>query len=405
MNIFLRSVHVTIVTVMLTGRLVAEDQPRADLSGVPGVVIDHLPAASGIYIGSPSIARLPSGDYVATHDEFGPKSTEYERAITRVFRSSDQGQSWQPIAIVDGQFWSTLFYHEPALYLLGTWKHHGNLIIRRSIDGGLTWSEPTDAVGGLLAEGQYHCAPQPVVVHNGKIYRAMEDAAGGERWGERYRPFMMSAPVDADLLLRQSWTFSNYVSGNSAWLDGKFHGWIEGNAVVSPEGQIVNILRVAGTEDVVGKAAIMQLSDKGQKIRFDAETGFIDFPGGCKKFTLRHDPQSGRYWSLVNWVRPEDVGKQKASSIRNTLALVSSNDLREWQIERVVIHHRDIDNGYQYVDWLFDGEDIVAVVRTAHDDGLGGAHNYHDANLMTFHRVKDFRNAPAGSRPQTFPIK
>ena len=31
--------------------------------------------------------------------------------------------------------------------------------------------------------------------------------------------------------------------------------------------------------------------------------------------------------------------------------------------------------------------------RTAYDDGLGGAHNAHDANYLTFHRIADFRKS------------
>jgi hypothetical protein len=61
---------------------------------VPGVVINHIPASSQIYIGSPGIAVLPNGDYVAKHDQFGPRSTEHGRAITEVFGSSDCGASW-----------------------------------------------------------------------------------------------------------------------------------------------------------------------------------------------------------------------------------------------------------------------------------------------------------------------
>jgi hypothetical protein len=48
-------------------------------------------------------------------------------------------------------------------------------------------------------------------------------------------------------------------------------------------------------------------------------------------------------------------------------------------------------HGFQYADWQFDGDDIIAVVRTAFDDGEGGAHTYHDANFLTFHRWKNFR--------------
>jgi hypothetical protein len=43
------------------------------------------------------------------------------------------------------------------------------------------------------------------------------------------------------------------------------------------------------------------------------------------------------------------------------------------------------------VDWLCDGDNIIAVCRTAYDDGQGGAHNFHDANYLTFHRVENFR--------------
>ena len=37
------------------------EAPKPDHSRVPGVVIDHSPAASGRYIGSPSITILPDG--------------------------------------------------------------------------------------------------------------------------------------------------------------------------------------------------------------------------------------------------------------------------------------------------------------------------------------------------------
>jgi len=48
--------------------------------------------------------------------------------------------------------------------------------------------------------------PVPVLVHGGRIWRAMEDAAGGTQWGKRYRAMMMSTPADADLLNAKSWT-------------------------------------------------------------------------------------------------------------------------------------------------------------------------------------------------------
>jgi hypothetical protein len=75
------------------------------------------------------------------------------------------------------------------------------------------------------------------------------------------------------------------------------------------------------------------------------------------------------------------------------VALVSSPDLMSWRVRRILIQHPDVEfHGYQYWDWLFEGDDIIGVSRTAHDDGLGGAHNYHDANYLTLHRITDFRD-------------
>ena len=59
-----------------------------------------------------------------------------------------------------------------------------------------------------------------------------------------------------------------------------------------------------------------------------------------------------------------------------------------------MLYHPDVrGTAFQYVDFLFEGRDIIALSRTAYDDGLGGAHNCHDANYLTFHRLRDFREA------------
>jgi hypothetical protein len=366
--------------------LTADEPDRAQ---VPGVVITHSPASSRQYIGSPGIAVVREGVYLAKCDLFGPGTTEHVRATSRVFRSADAGETWEQTAEIDGLFWASIFVHRGAAWLFGTDRHHGHVVILRSDDEGRTWTQPRDARSGLLAEGLYHTAPVPMVEHDGRLWRAVEDASNGPKWGERYSALMMSAAVDADLLDAASWTRSNMLSRDAEWLDGKFGGWLEGNAVVTPEGEIVNILRVDHPEG--GKAAVVKVSDDGRTATFDAETGFIGFPGGAKKFTIRFDPESKRYWSLVNWIPPKHTG-QRAPRVRNTLALVSSPDLREWTVRSVVLYHPDVSqHAFQYVDWLFEGNDLIAASRTAYDDGLGGAHNAHDANHLTFHRFENFR--------------
>jgi hypothetical protein len=43
--------------------------------------------------------------------------------------------------------------------------------------------------------------------------------------------------------------------------------------------------------------------------------------------------------------------------------------------------------GFQYVDWQFDGDDIIYLVRTAYR----GAIRYHDSNWIIYRVLKDFR--------------
>src|SRR5262249_54655831 len=111
-------------------------------------------------------------------------------------------------------------------------------------------------------------------------------------------------------------------------------------------------------------------------------------------FTIRFDERSKKYWTLANFV-PEQfrtAGRRPAQT-RNTLVLACSPDLRNWEVKRQLLSDADtVTVGFQYVDWLFDGDDIIAVVRTAFPEADGTkAHNAHDANWMTFHRFAGFR--------------
>lgn len=364
----------------------------AGFPNVPGVVVTHSPAASGLYIGSPSIAVLPNGDYVVSHDFFGPQSGEFEKARSRIFKSSDRGQTWRQVSEIHGAFWSSLFVHRGGLYLLGPDRHHGRVLIRRSQDGGVTWTEPKDNRTGVLrANAEYHCAPVPVLEHGGRLWRAFEWRHPPEAWGVNYQAGVLSAPTDADLLDASQWTASRFLPSDRSWNSGDMGAWLEGNIIAGPDGQLVNLLRV-DTKGTPEKAAMVQVSPDGTALHFDPPSGFIDFPGGAKKFTVRFDPQTKLYWTLATVVPPGWEAAGKPASIRNTLALTSSPDLRTWTVRCHLLHHPDRARcGFQYVDWLFEGADLIAICRTAYDDGMGGAHNNHDANFLSFHRISNFR--------------
>lgn len=352
----------------------------------PGVIIAHRPAAEETYIGSPSLAILPDGSYVASHDQFGPNSPKDKVFI---YRSDDAGESWQFVTVVQGQYWSNLFVHRDDLYLMGTSPE--NVSIRRSEDGGHTWTTPNDSTTGLLTSaGSYHTSTTPVVVAHGRIWRAMERSE--QKGLGSLIPFMMSAPVEADLLDADSWTISNETPHNRSWLHNRdFRGWLEGNAVIGRDGNVWNMLRVHSFE-IAEHAALIRNWRDGTRSTFDPKNGIIDFPGGAKKFTVRWDAGSQRYWSLVNWV-PAEFAAEHPARYRNTLALTSSPDLRDWTVHTIVLQHPEWEtNGFQYVDWQFLGQDIVAVSRTSSDEPDGThAHTFHDANYLTFHRVDNFR--------------
>ena len=370
-----------------------EDKDTAKLghSKPPGVVIDYLPSQLKNYVGSPAIAVLPNGRYVASHDIFGdtPRSGR-----TCIFESADSGRTWQPLAELRGQYWSSLFVHRGRLYIIGTSRKHGDIVIRRSTDGGKTWTEPRDERAGLLAEGRFHCAPVPVVEHNGRIWRAFEVDGGHYRW----EAFVMSAPAEANLLNAENWLMSNKLLVDKR---ANIFKWLEGNVVVTPDDKLVNILR---TQAPPARAAMVHISADGQELSFDPAKDLIAFPGGAKKFTIRYDKVAGKYWSLVNIITDPGPLEEPPQDHRNTLALTCSKDLRKWKVRYIALSFRQGEHltrennkfGFQYVDWLIEGNDIILVSRTAWGWDTPRSH---DANYLTFHRINDFRQKTLKDEP------
>lgn len=353
----------------------------------PGVIIHNSKAVTRKFVGSPSIVVLEDGTYLASHDHFGGIISD-----AFVYRSVDKGATWERIAEIKTLNWAKLFTRGSEVYLIGVAPRgtigYGNVVILRSEDGGGTWTTPTDAKNGLLKEGYYTCAPTPVLVHKGRIWKAMEDQGKSEGWGP-FKALMMSADENVNLLNAENWTFSNslpYTAGAvDAWT------WLEGNAVIGKDGSVKNILRLHYGKD--DKAGIVSVSPDGKTLSYNPETGIAHLPGACKKFTIRYDEISKRYWTLSNFVLKEDRPGNNLERVRNTIVLSYSEDLVNWTIKDTLLHHPDIHHhGFQYMDWLFEGNDIIAVSRTSWEDETGCADNQHNANFLTFHRFCNFRS-------------
>lgn len=378
----------------------------------PGVVIDRSSDPKNLFLGAPSMEILSDGTYVTSHDWFGPKAL----ARTDVFVSHDVGTTWRKIAEIPNLTAGMLFYNADALWTIGWMPKsetlpHQSITICRSTDGGASWTTPlNDSSGVLLSDREYFCDPAPVLIHQGRVWKEVECYGQMEskkrNWATRLMPLMMSAPVDADLLNRDSWTFSNPVAWptapsrhaihgerpdwNVCWEaefdHEKLGGWLEGNALYDPDGNMLILMRV---DDPIcdGKAARLNLSKDFKTLSFDPATGFVSMPGGCKKFVIRFDDVSKRYWSLVDWVHPEDADAPDKERTRNTLALVASDDLRSWEVRSIIYRHSNRKIGFQYVDWRTVGNDIHFVCRLAWDESP----NCHDSNYLTFDRIVNFR--------------
>ena len=303
--------------------------------------VKYQPELTKTYLGSPSILRLSDGALLASHDYFGlpncPKNHEDEESLTSIYRSEDDGATWDNITHIMNCYWSSLFRHRGGVYIFGVSQQYGSIVIRRSDDGGYTWTHPADETSGLLFRGgpfrqapNYHCAPVPVLEHGGRLYKAFEDADPPVH-GPSFHACVVSAPVEADLLDAASWTISNKIPFDPAWVPADWQAparpcWLEGNITLAPNGELWNVLRL-NASPMVNRAVIVKVEAGGRRIAFDPGDGFIDFPGGGTKFTIRRDDETGLYVSLVNNVTNPAWPRQ-----RNILSLSVSEDLRDWRL-------------------------------------------------------------------------
>jgi hypothetical protein len=225
----------------------------------------------------------------------------------------------------------------------------------------------------------------------------MEDAGPHRR---DFSAFVISAAEDDNLLRAATWQSTRRLHQDRSLLGGHLTEWAEGNVVVDGNGQLVDVLRIFAWMLDEEKVGLMHIAEDGA-VSLDPAEDLVTMPGGGKKYTIRWDPESRRYWSLTNHV-PEPNKVALGLRARNTLCLVESADLRHWRVSQVLLHHPD-DRGYafQYADWIFDGEDILFTSRTSAADAEGGAHSYHDANYLTFHRLAGFRATSTHSTART----
>ena len=360
-----------------------------------GTVVNYLHpddtaySFSGRYLCSPSLVRHPDGFLLASMDVF---AGQHPQNLTLIFRSDDEGESWHYVSELMPCFWGKMFIHNKELYMLSCSTEYGDLLIGKSTDGGKTFSAPVCLLRGSNGKNEnngVHKNPQNVFVHSGRIWNTLEWG----NWGnsEFYHAAMvMSCSVNDDLLNPENWSFSEPLKYNPEWHGTVKNGWaagtIEGTLCLSPDGELYNIMRynIMSGEPAYG----LVLAYKVDAENPDAPLKYshsIKMPCNNSKFMIKYDDISKKYYSIVSRIDCEE-----RAFGRNLLSLMYSTDLENWGLVCDLIDRKDQDVkqvGFQYVDFEFCGEDIIFLCRTA----TNRAHDYHDANYSTFHRIKNFR--------------
>jgi hypothetical protein len=278
-----------------------------------------------------------------------------------------------------------------------------NIIISRSDDGGESWLKPV-----TLFEGRYSNAPTGYAVANGQMYRAFHVGSGND---SLKGVVVVAGDLSKDLLDPAAWRISPAVdfpgvpAGLKRNLYKRDNRWAEPN-VVYARGKLMVLSRVRIDRlATAGMCTVCDLDDDGKNM----DLRFVQFhpmPGGqCKFFTV-YDKVSDLFWNPANLVtNSQDVewGKklrakgfhQTPGNERRFLVLMYSLDALNWFQAGCVAMSTNPLQSFHYAAPLIDGDDLLILSRTSKD-----APNQHDSDLVTFHRVKNFRRLALNLRPE-----
>jgi len=397
--------------------------------------IYQSPSPEDVFCFSPALAQTSTGRLIATCDLGGPGVGQIDDAVAirghpntmilgKTLISDDLGESWRigpnfpmrharPIVIGD------------TIYILG---HRGELGITRSDDDGETWSD----VSVLDDEHAWHQAPCAYDIHNGRLCITMEIREPGKTW-PGVAPVLMVADTGDNLCHRSNWSFSNplaytetmpatdalgipyYPTGRV--VPGRNSGdpcWLESHAIrvhdprhllYDPNDRTVYLWMRMHT-GLTNIAAIARgVIDANKQPRLELVTtpagatmALVPCPGGHMKFHIVYDTPSQLYWLLStnatdSMTRPELLPDDRYSlpnNERNRLLLHYSTNLMDWQFAGVVatgpsaIHSRH----YAHMIASSSRDELMILSRS----GNQRAQSAHNGNLLTFHRISNFRS-------------
>jgi hypothetical protein len=272
----------------------------------------------------------------------------------------------------------------------------------------------------------------------------MERRMGGKMKGgwqvSELAPVLLRGNVNKDLTKRENWTFSSEMSfrdvvddKNLEWFGVPFYdtfypetkvyksqgqrrgfhpiGWLEGNVVqitdpkhlwYDPEGKTFHIFLRAhtGKTDLACMLKAVEKNDGTietmlQKAPSGKKQLYLPYPGGHIKFSVAYDEKTELYWSVSNqatdsMTRPESLSSERNGmpyNQRSRLQLHFSKNMVDWCFAGLVAVGPSERSARSYPHMIIHKDDLLIMSRSGDMD----AKNAHDGNLITFHRIKDFR--------------
>jgi len=371
------------------------------------VVVTRTPDKR-ICTSGPGLVKLPGGELFATVP-FWPRRTRDFPIEVRTARSSDGGRTWKPLPPLP-YFTACPWMHDGVLYLFahkaGTDNYRNDdIVLLRSDDGGQSWADPV-----TLFKGHYWNCPTGIVEANGFVYRAVDQlGVSSSGRGE----VVIAGDLSRDLMDRKSWRISNAVpypgtpkSLRRGFPDYRDH-WLEPN-VVNVRGRLMVLSRPRiAAQTTANICGVCDLTDDGRDLRLEF-TQFYPVPGGQNKLHIIFDNVSKLFWTPATLVTDsqdqigycQEARKRReftgtGGNERRILMLMYSVDALNWFQAGSIAKAPKLRQSFMYACPLIDGQDLLVLSRTSHD-----ARDQHDADLCTFHRVKDFRRLALNLYPE-----
>ena len=387
------------------------------------------------YCYTPGICVLPGGGILATLDHVYPGMPPEERGM--IWRSDD-GEHFRFIHHFPFCH-ARPFVAGNSVYVIG---QAGQICIIRSDDGGETWGE-TARLTEAEAEGGWHASATSVWYEGDRVYLAMEHrvSPGCVSWPvAAMAPVLMRARVTDDLTKRESWTFASELFFRDAvdqaaldWFGVPFYevprggvidtappqkrtcapiGWLETNVVrildekhywYDPAGHTYHLLARAHTGGTGYAALCKVVEEPGGAMTTCFETVpsgrrqvFLPMPGGQMRFHILYDDRTRLYWLLStqatdSMTRSELLPAERynlPNNERRRLTLHFSKNCVDWCFAGLVSVGEEEKASRHYASMAVAGDDLLILSRSG-DRRAASAHN---GNLITLHRVKNFRS-------------